>query len=563
MTFLPVVARELRVAARRRGTYFVRTAAAAAVIVFGVWLFLMMHRETPKSQAQGLFALLSGAAVFYSLLSGVRATSDCISREKREGTLGLLFLTDLKGYDVILGKLLANSVNVLYGVLAIVPMLGIPLLFGGITGGEVARMALVALNTLFWSLAIGMFVSAASTSARKASGLTFLIIVVLAGMLPAFGVWLQFSGKLRGWATTFQIPSPGYSFIYAFEQQYRGSFKPFWLSLGIVHVTAWAWLGLASVVARRTWHDRPLTGQRLRWRERVLSWSYGDSVQRAAFRNRLLNANAFFWLAARARLGPAFVWVVLALLGCGWIWGALKWRGEWFDSGIYVTTAIILNVLIKGWFASEVGRQLADERQNGTLELLLSTPLRVRDILAGQRLALERLFLVPAILVLVINFVFLLATRSTSMPQSERGAWSFFWLAVMIMFFADLIALYWVGLWQALTAKNPHAAATSTVAKVLVLPWMVFLLIVLFMALASSGGNSTPEPGPPTFIGLWLVLGLLTDLGFGLVCREKLLTDFREVASQRYGARAGFWDYLLKGDQATAANAPAISQKTE
>src|SRR5256885_8919754 len=42
---------------------------------------------------------------------------------------------------------------------------------------------------------------------------------------------------------------------------------------------------------------------------------------------------------------------------------------------------------LKGWFASEVGRQLAEERKRGALELLLSTPLTVKEILRGQRLA--------------------------------------------------------------------------------------------------------------------------------------------------------------------------------
>jgi hypothetical protein len=39
MTFLPIVARELRVAARRRGTYWVRSGAALGILVVGTWFF--------------------------------------------------------------------------------------------------------------------------------------------------------------------------------------------------------------------------------------------------------------------------------------------------------------------------------------------------------------------------------------------------------------------------------------------------------------------------------------------------------------------------------------------
>ena len=103
MTFLPIVARELRVAARRRGTYWVRSGAALGILVIGTWFFLLKQGQPPQGIAMGLFLILTGSAVLYCLLSGVWFTADCLSEEKREGTLGLLFLTDLKGYDVVFG----------------------------------------------------------------------------------------------------------------------------------------------------------------------------------------------------------------------------------------------------------------------------------------------------------------------------------------------------------------------------------------------------------------------------------------------------------------------------
>jgi len=87
---------------------------------------------TPKSISMALFGNLTGAAVLYCLFSGVRATADCLSEEKREGTLGLLFLTDLKGYDVVLGKLAGTSLNALYSLLAVVPLLAVPLLLAAV-----------------------------------------------------------------------------------------------------------------------------------------------------------------------------------------------------------------------------------------------------------------------------------------------------------------------------------------------------------------------------------------------------------------------------------------------
>src|SRR3954467_106604 len=151
MTFLPVVARELRVAARRRYTYWTRFFAALATVALSTWIWGWLADGQPaEERGQIMFRSIAGIAFLYSLLAGVGITADSLSEEKREGTLGLLFLTDLKGYDVVFGKLAATSLNALYGVLAVVPVLAVPLLMGGLTIGEVGRMAIVVLNALFF-----------------------------------------------------------------------------------------------------------------------------------------------------------------------------------------------------------------------------------------------------------------------------------------------------------------------------------------------------------------------------------------------------------------------------
>src|SRR5260370_1095238 len=126
MTFLPIVGRELRVAARRRGTYWTRVGIACVAIAFGGWVMLIPSFQTPQTLGLALFTSLSVVAFIYSLLAGVLTTADCLSEEKREGTLGLLFLTDLKGYDIVFGKLTAKSVNAAYGLLAILPVMAPP-----------------------------------------------------------------------------------------------------------------------------------------------------------------------------------------------------------------------------------------------------------------------------------------------------------------------------------------------------------------------------------------------------------------------------------------------------
>ena len=101
MTFQPIVERELRVTARRISPAFTgivssdacraRGDSSAGMGFLSVWGF--------RRAAVGRMAynVLSYLALAVCLLEGVRQTADCVSEEKREGTLGLLFLTDLKG----------------------------------------------------------------------------------------------------------------------------------------------------------------------------------------------------------------------------------------------------------------------------------------------------------------------------------------------------------------------------------------------------------------------------------------------------------------------------------
>jgi bacteriorhodopsin len=56
---LPIAERELRVASRRRGTYWIRFGAVALALGTASVIFLAMMRERPADQAQVLFLSLS------------------------------------------------------------------------------------------------------------------------------------------------------------------------------------------------------------------------------------------------------------------------------------------------------------------------------------------------------------------------------------------------------------------------------------------------------------------------------------------------------------------------
>src|SRR6266478_6194561 len=184
MSVLPIVRRELRMAARKRSTFCLRVVSAITAVVLASGCLLMGGWQGVGTAQMGsiLFYALTWTCLAAALSAGLFFTSDCLSEEKREGTLGFLFLTDLRGYDVVLGKLLATSLRGFYALLAFLPILAITQMMGGVTGAQYWKSSLALVNALFISLAAGLFVSAISRDSQKALVATLFLL-----MLVAFG----------------------------------------------------------------------------------------------------------------------------------------------------------------------------------------------------------------------------------------------------------------------------------------------------------------------------------------------------------------------------------------
>ena len=127
MQFLPIVERELRVVARQPRTALKRTLTVGGALLMFLFCFLAFGQRVTTSQlGRDLTMALSWLGFFYCLLAGPLVTVDCLAREQREGTLGLLFLTDLRGYDIVFGKMAAASLQMLLGLAAALPVVALP-----------------------------------------------------------------------------------------------------------------------------------------------------------------------------------------------------------------------------------------------------------------------------------------------------------------------------------------------------------------------------------------------------------------------------------------------------
>jgi ABC-type transport system involved in multi-copper enzyme maturation permease subunit len=545
MTFLPIVDRELRLASRKAWTFWVRvTAAGVAMFIASGFLFVAVAEAAGTAQLGGpLFNTLAWMSLAGALSVGLFFTSDCLSEEKREGTLGFLFLTDLRGYDVVLGKLLAASLRCVFGLLAVFPILAITQLMGGVEPTEFWQTLLALMHAMFFSLATGMFVSAISRNGQKAmSGTLLLLILFLAGG-PAIDAMLAKTGGTQ-FRPLLSLTSPGYVFISAG----RGM-GLFWDGLLPSQATAWLMLAVSCVLIRHNWQEKSSksSATAMRWR---YWWKYGSEKRRMAFRSKLLTKNPVFWLASRERWQRVAVWIVCGAVVIGYaaLFVSPMGREFWF---VWRYLTGLVSLVLYLWVAAQSCQFFVDARRSGLMELLLATPLSSHEMVRGAWRALVRTFALPIGLYLAVQILATILNLSLGWDPVNRLALGFgtgWWVSISgvlsgiisaTITFANLITLAWFGMWMAMISRNARMATLKTITFVQIIPWFVMTfavmvatpLLILPALAGQSGGNTTWFVWYPLVTGaITLLITLSKDALFFFWARKKLANEFREMA---------------------------------
>ena len=517
MISLPIVERELGIASRNLGSWLSRWIIAIVAVCFGgLWLG-MAYSVGGMMKGDVFFAILTWACFVYCLLAGLWTTSDTLTREKTDGTLGLLFLTDLRGYDVVLGKMITASLKSFYGVLAVLPVLALPLLMGGVTNDQFWRTAGALLNILIFSLSMGMFFSALSLSSGRAVFWTFFSLFSVT-MLPLIHLWLG------GTASALNFVSPGFAMANASAPVIGTPAAGFsghcaWLGSGLA--VSGMLLVLASWTISHRWRETKLRPQTPSLGERT----DGDRLQSSAERrSAILDANPAGWLMWRVRsfrtsrrllmalmitIGlvlPGFV--VLAGAGIDDLWifmGSLVWVGSF-------------------WIRLEVARHavttIHEAKASGALEQILVTPVDEKEFRRGHFAAMVRFWMWPVILLASLPIVAALFSMfmegwifdDTLFGVSIMGLMSGL---IAVVFFGDLFALYYSGCWFALRSSNYSAAF-----------WKTFGFVYLL-----------PTIGSVLFCWMGQFIWLITDIIFIVWPLTSLQGNFRRAVSGEYGIR--------------------------
>lgn len=535
---LPVAARELSVAARRKATWWTRT--LFVLVIAGVTAAMLVSGAqaaftTPARLAQTIFNLTSVLALAFCWFSGVALTADSLSAERREGTLGLLFLTDLRGFDVVLGKLAASSTLVVYGVLGVLPVLAVPLMMGGVTFAEFGRTTLVLLASLWLSLTWGLCVSAFARDSRTSMGATLAgLIVLTAG--ASFAGWLV--QLLTHWlpaAKALRAASP-LELLWGARSARYGLFTPthFWAALGAFFSVGWLLLGVASWRLPRRLDESSAATEVTRARRPAEALPHNRPLP--AGPTGMRHDNPYAWLMRRfGGSTDALGWILsLGLLAwSGLVAVTLLSSSQAGSQRMFVATVFTaygLHVLAKVTMALFTTRRLSEDARSGALELLLATPLPPEHIVDGVRTTTRERFRRLTHALTLVNGVLLVLVWTfdpLNMRADDAAIFTAMFGSGLVLLRTDLRLAVWVGLRESLRRRHHARALLATAARLLLPGWLGYFGIFLFALSARSVREGTIF----FLVCLWLTWCLAAHLMFVRGARREL-REFRRLAAE-------------------------------
>ncbi len=546
MTFLPIIERELRTAAKRPMTYYFRciTAGIAIIVTLGLLFGTFIGAMPTASLGRTVLVWLGVIGYLYAALEGALITCDCLTEEKREGTIGLLFLTHLHGYDIVLSKMVARSWHAFGAILAAVPAPALTFLIGGVNFADFFQLMAALLSTLLFFAAVGMFFSACCRSGLV-STLASLGTILLTWMaLAAFGftstslpeMILQALGAVLAMPNIMMLTAladldPTIA-AFATKLTLINTFGPAFLFTNSLSLLL---LAGASWALPRNWKEKATSGPRPPLLERLRAALGFDKFDRPcqpqAFSALLLSVNPSLRMAERRFRLSFSTWGISQIIFLLWIWGGAR-RYPYLAGMLMGASVLLWHYLLKFRVALQASRALAEDRRDGGLELLLTTGLDVDEIIRGHLLALKRQFLMPVLTVLAADAALVL------MLAFDLKFWETMGAAASIAMFAfaqlaDMYTLAWLGLWHGLKQANVTAALRRVMFHAVLGQLTTHLgTFVLFWALLNKF-----RPEFALAVVFVLIIGLAANLSYCCQTYTQLHDLFRSTAADSVAPR--------------------------
>ena len=448
----PVITRELRAAARAPALYRLRLAVGLIGIAL---LWLTLHRSgSGLNSGRTIFNVVHQATALILLILTPLMTADAISKEKREGTLDLLFLTSLTSLKFVSTKFVSQFVRVLCVWAVMIPLSTVPLLSGGVLASDVQTMFIVELTVILLGLTAGLLASALSKR--------MLWSLVLAICFSVTFLWLDVQFMRRSFFPNGNL-SPA------------GTLRMFALNLLVVGFATTVILGWIAWMIKRTKQEQSESVAQRWFRHVFLTPRYWRGTFLRSMRRRM-DRNPLIWLEYRtawSRVGRTAMIGALILIESLVI---LTPHGMEELPRVHALFAVAFLVLMAITSATSFQR----EKENGAFELLLVAPFTEFSFISGRLRAVWSYYLPAAIsLLLLVVFAMGVGVNGDSWYSSyepSQAEWALqearVWSAIL-----SAVAIPIVGLYFALRLKHFIPALLATLAVALFGPMLIWEIV--------------------------------------------------------------------------------------
>ncbi len=455
MNLTAVILREMRAEARRPFTYWMRVVLGA--ILLAVATVVMFGEIGTGSTIFGGLNLLLFISIWVII---PLLTADSISRERREGTLGLLFLTPLKASAIVIAKGFVHTLRGGSFLLTALPAITIPFLLGGVGWEDLTRAAALDFAAVLTALAVGLLVSSVSVRWSRtlvaAECFSFAAAMMFVSSHEVIAEsrngsieqqWCLATGAGGEWLTSRSA------------SQFNSAATMLLIAIAFFLFT----FMFAGARIRKSWHEEPPT-PRQAWFFRTFCtprfWSrfFNRRMSRALDRNPIGWLQQYSWSARMTKWGWC---MAMVLFGC-----FMPVLGDWEVAPVFVMIAAI---------AFTAAGSFARERQNGAMELLLVTPLSVAQIIYGRMRGVLGQF-IPALAVWLLSMVLL----NGFFPDQKIAL-------ILLVFATGGIACAAVGLYLSIRRLSFIAAWILTALIAIALPMLLTGVVLFTLAIFGVG----------------------------------------------------------------------------
>jgi ABC-type transport system involved in multi-copper enzyme maturation permease subunit len=386
----PLAGCECRRAIARGWLILARTLAAAAILtvaLFVFWSWWLLRQADPfhfpyQELRYGLVTV-EGLLVTAALAITPALTAGALAGEKERGALGLLLTTRVSPREIVAGRLAGKLAQVGMILLAMAPAVILIAAIAGFHPVLQATMLALPAATAIGCAGLAAGVSASTRRARDAMMTTYLLVLIalISGVIsffvpPAVADWIIPLNPYTGLGAMAWDEAPGPSALSVLYWTAIGLLGTCWASLRLVPASLAHADGPRIGRAGRRRGAVPPVGERpMLWKEFFieraaalggLGWWIGAAVTILLGPGSLILGLFVAWHRLRAPTGALPGWADWALrIGVGRTGTAVSWLIQW---GIGLRAAVAI----------------ASEREKGTWDAILTSPLESREIVLAK-----------------------------------------------------------------------------------------------------------------------------------------------------------------------------------